>query len=232
MATRQGVSDSLDAISQDPGAIMIRSGDLWVPAVAPSSGLVPVSQSGPPYVKWDTSPGAGGSGATLLATNSTPTGQNITITGLSVPATGQLEIRLKNALPASANGSLWLRLQVGGSWATTGYNFFIYIDGSNGVQATNNQQNFVVYDLTGVGSTNGVSTVSLGNTGSVIRIPCTDHSRDIPIYHHTSYLFANGTLGYCHGGGGLTLKGQITGVRIQSSSGNLTTAQMSIIHYD
>lgn len=59
MATRQGVSDSLLALSQDPGALLTFNGTLWVPIKSASAGQVLTSQGVDQVPEWAPPAGAG-----------------------------------------------------------------------------------------------------------------------------------------------------------------------------
>lgn len=232
VATREGVSQTIDALGQDAQSVLVRSDSLWVPVRATDVGQVLQSISQPPYFKFDDIPGPNNSGVKKLATTSVGTASEIKIQSLSLPTTGIIQIRLSNVRVQSANGSLWMRVEQGGSWTAANYKWNRVLQTSNGAwfRVFNNSSG--VYDLTFFGSADGISNASTANAGGIITIGGLSTSHYIPIHSDFTYQSQNGDLARCLNGGGLANSGAITGIQVLSSAGNLTNAEMTIVHLE
>lgn len=232
VATRAGVSESLDALSQDPRTILVRSNGLWVPVTAPGDNLVPISQQDPPFVRWDVIPGPNQSGSKILATASVVTQFELKIQNLTLPTTGMIEIRVSDLQPQVASGSIWLQIEQGGGWTATAYYWEKVIQSSNNAWFRTSNANFSVFDITGFGAADGPSNAATANGGGKIIIGGLNTGRHVPIYSDIAYTAQNGHMIRCLSGGGCQNVGAITGFRVRASGGNNISGKMSVIHLE
>lgn len=232
VATRQAVSESLDALSQDPRTVLVRNGDLWVPVTSDQDNQVLLSQSTSPFFRFDAVPGPNNAGSSVIATTSVGFASQIAIQGLTLPVTGQLEIRLSDVRVQSGSGSLWIQVEQAAAWTNFGYYWNLVVHSSNNAWYRIGLQNQPVFDLARIGAFEGVSNAANATLGGVLRMTSLSTSHYPPFQSTFSYHGQNGQGVYCFNGGNLQNTGAITGFRVVSSAGNLLNARMTILHLE
>ena len=121
MSAREGVSGSLDILSQQDGAILARSNGLWVPVYTPDVGKVLTSKGPDTAPDWETPGGGGGGRWELIAEKDAPVSGLMEFTGIDFSSYKRVQIYLNDLKNDTNDVYVGFEYRLGAAWITAGY---------------------------------------------------------------------------------------------------------------
>lgn len=228
MSSREGVSGSLDILSQQDGAILARSGGLWVPVYTEDVGKVLTSNGPDQAPSWEEGGGGGGGRWELVSELAAPASGIFAFTGLDFSSYKRIQILVDDVKNDTTDIYIGMELYIGGAYVTAGYGFGQYWVNDFISASTNQSFNGPRGYLTNFGA-NRKMVLAAGQTfNATLDLNAIGTATYKSIQGKSMYMTTSSQFFNCWFGINLKNTGIATGFKIYPSAGTFTSGKVSV----
>lgn len=229
VATRQGVSESLDVLSDEPYSLLVRNGTFWTFVAPGAVGEVLTSGGNEAPPTWEA--GGGGSGGAIaeIAKTSAVVGGILELKGLTLDSYRTVMFDFDKITVSVAAQNLFLTLYIDDVEVVASYTTSVQVWDSNGsaVQAGVNFGTSILVNGNQLFWTIGAG-LTLGCSGQFTFQDPTGTGQK-GMWWNGMFFFSNNHVARFSGGGALNATGKITGFKLASGSGVITSGTIRLL---
>jgi len=228
MSSREGVSQSLDILSQQDGAILARSNGLWVPVYTEDVGKVLTSKGPDTVPAWETPGGGGGGRWTLIQELDAPVSGAFSFTGLDFSSYKRVQVYINDFKNDTNDVYVGFEFYIGGAWVVAGYGvggrWVNDLTSASSFQSFNGPRGYLSFF-----TANGRLVLNAGNTfNAVLDMNGLSSAFNKVVQGRSAYMTTVSQFFQTWFGINLKNSGAVTGLRIYPSAGTWSSGSISI----
>jgi len=229
LAVKQGVSDSLDVISQTQGGILYRAADIWDVLDPSDDGKVLTTHGPDSDPTWEAGGGGGGGLWEEIAEITAPVAGVLQLTGLTLTDYKVIKIFFSNIKPTVAEGYFDLTAFEGSLEITSGYKWATWLYNTSGFdrKVRDTSDPFLRLTTTGVNWGNGIAPQEGFNAQFTLMTPATASDRLCFWEGVTQHPTTN--ISTIRGAGRIANSAALVGFKLANNVNAIDSGEMKII---